>query len=198
MRPPPPSRNGGVSNRKATHWTHMDTSENPLRNVILSTGIIQGRVQELGRQITRDYQGNALVLLGVLNGAFIFAADLCRAIDLDLEIDFIRVASYGTSTISSGNIRLLKEPGIDLAGKDVLLVEDIVDTGTTMAWLQDHFRHSPARSVRICSLIDKKERRIVPVEVDYIGFALDRGFLVGYGLDCAEKYRNLPAIYSLE
>jgi hypoxanthine phosphoribosyltransferase len=176
----------------------MDTSENPLRNVILSTGIIQGRVQELGRQITRDYQGNALVLLGVLNGAFIFAADLCRAIDLDLEIDFIRVASYGTSTISSGNIRLLKEPGIDLAGKDVLLVEDIVDTGTTMAWLQDHFRHSPARSVRICSLIDKKERRIVPVEVDYIGFALDRGFLVGYGLDCAEKYRNLPAIYSLE
>lgn len=176
----------------------MDTSENPFREVILSTGKIQDRVQELGRQITRDYQGNALVLLGVLNGAFIFAADLCRAIDLDLEIDFIRVASYGTSTVSSGTIRLLKEPGIDLTGKDVLLVEDIVDTGTTMAWLQDHFRHSPARSVRICSLIDKKERRLVPVEVDYIGFALDRGFLVGYGLDCAEKYRNLPAIYSLE
>jgi len=175
----------------------METSQ-PLGEAIVSTRQIQDRVEELGRQITRDYQGRHLVLLGVLNGAFIFAADLCRAIDLDLEIDFIRVASYGASTVSSGTIRLLKEPGIDLAGKNVLLVEDIVDTGTTMAWLRDHFRDSPARSVRICSLIDKKERRIVPVEVDYIGFALDRGFLVGYGLDCAEKYRNLPAIYSLD
>jgi len=175
----------------------METSQ-PLRAPIVSTQQLQDRVQELGRQITNDYRGRQLVLLGVLNGAFIFAADLCRAIDLDLEIDFIRVTSYGASTVSSGTIRLLKEPGLELAGKDVLLVEDIVDTGTTMAWLRDHFRDSPARSVRICSLIDKKERRLVPVEVDYIGFALDRGFLVGYGLDYAEKYRNLPAIYSLD
>jgi hypoxanthine phosphoribosyltransferase len=165
---------------------------------LVSTQQLQDRVRELGGQITRDYQGRQLVLLGVLNGAFIFTADLCRAIALDLEIDFIRVASYGASTESSGTIRLLKEPGIELAEKDVLLVEDIVDTGATMAWLRDHFRQSPARSVRICSLIDKKERRTIPVEVDYIGFALDRGFLVGYGLDCAERYRNLPAIYSLE
>jgi len=175
----------------------MKTSRPP-RQLIVSTEQLHDRVRELGRQITEEYEGRRLVLLGVLNGAFIFAADLCRAIELDVEIDFIRVASYGTSTVSSGTIRLLKEPGIDLAGKDVLLVEDIVDTGTTMAWLRDHFRRSPARSVRICSLIDKKERRAVPVEVDYIGFALDRGFLVGYGLDCAEQYRNLPAIYSLE
>jgi hypoxanthine phosphoribosyltransferase len=170
----------------------------PLREEIVSSRKIEERVHELGQQITRDYQGRQLVLLGVLNGAFIFAADLCRAIDLDLAIDFIRVTSYGSSTVSSGTIRLLKEPSIELEGKDVLLVEDIVDTGATMAWLRDHFRKSPALSVRICSLIDKKERRVVPVEVDYIGFALDRGFLVGYGLDCAEKYRNLPAIYSLE
>ena len=175
----------------------MKTSRPP-RQLIVSTEQLHDRVRELGRQITEEYEGRRLVLLGVLNGAFIFAADLCRAIELDVEIDFIRVASYGTSTVSSGTIRLLKEPGIDLAGKDVLLVEDIVDPGTTMAWLRDHFRRSPARSVRICSLIDKKERRAVPVEVDYIGFALDRGFLVGYGLDCAEQYRNLPAIYSLE
>jgi hypoxanthine phosphoribosyltransferase len=170
----------------------------PLREEIISSHKIRERVHELGRQISRDYQGRQLALLGVLNGAFIFTADLCRTINLDLEIDFIRVTSYGASTESSGTIRLLKEPSIKLDGKDVLLVEDIVDTGTTMAWLQDHFRQSPARSVRICSLIDKKERRTIPVEVDYIGFALDRGFLVGYGLDCAEKYRNLPAIYSLD
>jgi len=170
----------------------------PPRQEIVSTLQLQARVEELGRRITEEYQGRQLVLLGVLNGAFIFAADLCRAINLDLEIDFIRVTSYGTATESSGTIQLLKEPSIDLTGKEVLLVEDIVDTGATMAWLQEHFRKSPANTVRICSLIDKKERRIVPVDVDYIGFALDKGFLVGYGLDCAEKYRNLPAIYSLE
>jgi len=170
----------------------------PLRKEIVSSLQLQARVEELGRQITKEYQGRQMVLLGVLNGAFIFAADLCRAIDLDMEIDFIRVTSYGTSTESSGTIRLLKEPSIDLTGKDVLLIEDIVDTGTTMAWLQNHFRQSPANTVRICSLIDKKERRSVPVDVDYIGFSLDKGFLVGYGLDCAEKYRNLPAIYALD
>ncbi len=170
----------------------------PARTEIISRLQLQARVEELGRQLTREYRGRQLVLLGVLNGAFIFTADLCRMIDLDLEIDFIRVTSYGASTESSGTIRLLKEPSIDLAGKDVLLVEDIVDTGTTMAWLQEHFRQSPARSVRICSLIDKKERRKVPVDVDYIGFSLDKGFLVGYGLDCAEQYRNLPAIYALD
>lgn len=176
----------------------MDIPSLPGREIIVDSRQIQQRVRELGRQITQDYHGRSLVLLGVLNGAFIFAADLCRAIALDLEIDFIRVTSYGASTESSGTIRLLKEPSIDLSGKDVLLVEDIVDTGTTMSWLQAHFRQSPARSVKICSLVDKMERRVVPVEVDYIGFALDRGFLVGYGLDCAERYRNLPAIYSLE
>lgn len=170
----------------------------PLRKEIVSSLQLQARVEELGRQITKEYQGRQMVLLGGLNGAFIFAADLCRAIDLDMEIDFIRVTSYGTSTESSGTIRLLKEPSIDLTGKDVLLIEDIVDTGTTMAWLQNHFRQSPANTVRICSLIDKKERRSVPVDVDYIGFSLDKGFLVGYGLDCAEKYRNLPAIYALD
>lgn len=176
----------------------MNTPSLPGREEIVGSRQLQERVLELGRQITRDYHGRSLVLLGVLNGAFVFAADLCRAIALDLEIDFIRVTSYGASTESSGTIRLLKEPSIDLAGKDVLLVEDIVDTGATMAWLQEHFRQSPASSVKICSLIDKKERRVVPVEVDYIGFSVNRGFLVGYGLDCAEKYRNLPAIYSLE
>nr|WP_321465542.1 hypoxanthine phosphoribosyltransferase [uncultured Desulfobulbus sp.] len=168
------------------------------KTVLISSLQLCERITELGRVITADYQGKSLVLLGVLNGAFIFAADLCRAIQLDVEIDFIRVASYGDSTESSGSIRLLMEPKLDLKGKDVLLVEDIVDTGTTMAWLQDHFHKCAANSVKICSLIDKAERRQTPVVVDYVGFALDHGFLVGYGLDCAERYRNLPAIYSLE
>jgi len=170
----------------------------PLRTEIISSLQLQAKVEELGRQISQEYRGRQLVLLGVLNGAFIFTADLCRAINLDLEIDFIRVASYGNATQSCGTIRLLQEPSLDLTGKDILLVEDIVDTGTTMAWLQNHFRQSSANTVKICSLIDKKERRSVPVEVDYIGFALTTGFLVGYGLDCAERYRNLPAIYSLD
>lgn len=167
-------------------------------HVLVSRDQVHERVAELGRLITAEYHNRSLVLLGVLNGAFIFTADLCRAIRLDVEIDFIRVASYGCGTESSGCIRLLAEPRIDLTGKDVLLVEDIVDTGTTMAWLRDHFRQSPARSVKICTLIDKKERRQVQVDVDYVGFDLEQGFLVGYGLDCAEKYRNLPAIYSLD
>ncbi|MBM9538164.1 hypoxanthine phosphoribosyltransferase [Desulfobulbus alkaliphilus] len=169
-----------------------------LRREIISSLEIQARVDELGRQITHDYQGRQLVLLGVLNGAFVFAADLCRAIALDLEIDFIRVASYGTASKSSGKIRLLKEPSIELTGKDVLLVEDIVDTGTTMAWMLEHFGQSGADTVRICTLIDKTERRRVPVTAAYIGFSLDQGFLVGYGLDYGEKYRNLPAIYTLQ
>ncbi|MGE4403802.1 MAG: hypoxanthine phosphoribosyltransferase [Desulfobulbus sp.] len=168
------------------------------RKIVVSTPQLRERIAELGRTITTEYQGRQLVLLGVLNGAFIFAADLCRAIDLNLEVDFIRVASYGTSTETSGSIRLLMEPKLDLKGKEVLLVEDIVDSGTTMAWLQEHFRKCDAGSVKICALIDKTERRVVPVDVDYVGFTLDQGFLVGYGLDCAEKYRNLPAIYSLE
>lgn len=168
------------------------------RTRVVSGEQLHERIAELGRLITADYQRRQLVLLGVLNGAFIFAADLCRAIALDVEIDFIRVASYGTATESSGAIRLVMEPRLDLTGKDVLLVEDIVDTGTTMTWMRDHFSNSVASSVKICALIDKKERRQVPVDVDYVGFSLDQGFLVGYGLDCAEKYRNLAEIYSLD
>ncbi len=170
----------------------------PRKKKILGTSVLIQRVKELGKQISEEYKGRELVLLGVLNGAFIFSADLCRAIDLNLEIDFIRVASYGSGTESSGKIRLLKEPSIDLSGKDILLVEDIVDTGVTMAWLQEHFRNSLASSVSTCALIDKKERRKVPIDVDYIGFSLDKGFLVGYGLDYDQQYRNLPAIYTLE
>ena len=185
------SRNGRP--KRASEMTGAERK----RRRVLSRTRIHERVRELGRQITADYRDGQLVLLGVLNGAFVFCADLCREIDLDVEIDFIRVASYGAATESSGTISLLREPSLDLVGKDLLLVEDIVDTGTTMAWLVDHFQRCAARSVRICALIDKHERRRVAVTVDYAGFVLDQGFLVGYGLDCAERYRNLKAVYTL-
>jgi hypoxanthine phosphoribosyltransferase len=159
---------------------------------------IAGRVAALGRQISAEYQGKQLVLIGVLNGAFIFLADLARAIDLELEIDFIRVASYGDAAASSGSVVLRKEPELNLTGKHVLIVEDIVDSGVTVAWLRNYFaaKHQAA-SVKICALIDKQERRTVPVQADYAGFQAASGFLVGYGLDCAEKYRNLCEIRSL-
>ncbi len=167
------------------------------REVLIDSESIHKRVTELGKEISRDYNNNRLVLIGVLNGSFIFLADLVRAIDLQMEIDFIRVASYGNETSSSGSIRLTKEVELDLTGKDILLIEDIVDTGTTVSWLRRYFDSHHAGSVKVCCLVDKQERRETSVGIDYCGFTIKEGFLVGYGLDYAEKFRNLPAIYTL-
>ncbi len=164
---------------------------------VVSRQDIARRVKELGQAIARDYAGRRLVMIGILNGAFIFLADLVREIDLPLEIDFIRVSSYGSSTCSSGAIQCTKDTELDLAGKDILLVEDIVDTGRTLARLKELFAARNAESVRICALIDKKERREVEVAVDYAGFDVAEGFLVGYGLDHAEQHRQYPAIYKI-
>lgn len=169
-----------------------------ITQTILDSEQIKDRISELGKQISSDYQGKKLVLLGILNGAFIFLADLARAIDLELEIDFIRVASYGNRTSTSGTISLSKKPEIDLEGKEVLLVEDIVDTGMTLNWLNEYFSQFNPASVKICTLIDKHERREIDVKVDYIGFTLNKGFLIGYGLDYAQKYRNLPSVHAME
>ena len=169
------------------------------KEIVLQRREIAERVESLGRQLTEEYAGKKPVVIGILNGAFIFLADLVRAVDLPVEVDFIRVASYGQDRESSGSITLTKEPELDLDGKDILLVEDIVDSGTTMAWLQEYFteKHHP-NSVKVCTLIDKNERRTVEVQIDYVGFHIEKGFLVGYGLDCAQSYRNLPQICSLE
>ena len=164
---------------------------------VVSKADIANRVKELGQAITRDYAGRRLVMLGILNGAFIFLADLVREIELPIEIDFIRVSSYGSSTCSSGTIQCTKDAEIELAGKDILLVEDIVDTGRTLACLQQLLLARKAQSVKICALIDKKERREVEVAVDYAGFVVAEGFLVGYGLDHAEQHRQYPAIYKI-
>jgi hypoxanthine phosphoribosyltransferase len=165
--------------------------------LVISEEDIGKRVRELGREISRDYEGASLVVVGVLNGAFIFTADLVRALSVPVEVDFIRVASYGDKTCTSGEVRLTKDVELSLAGKDVLLVEDIVDTGCTLKRLQEHLGKRHANSVRVCALIDKSERREAAVRIDYAGFEVEEGFLIGYGLDFAEKHRNLPAVYHL-
>ena len=164
---------------------------------VVSRSDIARRVKELGRAITLDYAGRRLVVIGILNGAFIFLADLVREIELPMQIDFIRVSSYGSSPCSSGTIQCSKDTELELAGKDILLVEDIVDTGRTIACLRELLLLRKAESVRVCAMIDKKERRAVEVVVDYVGFEVPEGFLVGYGLDHAQQHRQYPAIYKL-
>lgn len=167
------------------------------QELVLSQQQIEDRVTQLGAQITADYKDKNPVMIGVLNGSFIFLADLVRKVSIPHQIDFIRVASYGSADTSSGEISLSKDVELDLADRDVVLVEDIVDTGTTLHWLVNYFTGKGTRSVRTCALIDKKERREINVKVDYTGFTLKKGFLVGYGLDYAERYRYLPQIYNL-
>ncbi len=165
---------------------------------VLKTDEIQRIVSELGQKISSDYQGRELILVGVLKGAFIFLSDLIRQLTIPVKIDFIRAASYGDGTSTSGKIQLTKEIEIDIKGKDVIMVEDIVDTGLTLNYILEHVKSFGPRSVRVCALLDKIERRQSGIAVDYAGYQVPKGFLVGYGLDYAEEYRHLPAIYHLQ
>jgi hypoxanthine phosphoribosyltransferase len=165
---------------------------------ILSKTAIDARVKEIAHRISEDYKERDLILIGILKGAFIFLSDLIRQLTIPVKVDFMCVSSYGHDMSSSGQIRLQKDVELDLKNKDVLIVEDIVDTGVTLAYLVDYLNSSGAASVRICALIDKRERREAKVDVDYAGHVVDKGFLVGYGLDYAEFYRNLPEIYQLK
>jgi len=161
---------------------------------MISQEAISKRVGELGRQIAVDYAEKKLVLLGMLNGAYTFMADLARAVDLDFQIHFIRAASYGQGQESSGAVNISMAPECSMGGKDILIVEDIVDTGQTLTKVVGLLQgHSPA-SVRICTFLDKPSRRKVDLFVDYIGFTIEDFFAVGYGMDVNEKYRNLPYI----
>lgn len=164
---------------------------------VLSAAEIRRRVLKLSRQISSDYEGRDLVLIGVLKGAFIFMADLARELSVPVKIDFVQASSYGDGTESSGSIRLTKGIGIDIRGQDVLVVEDIVDSGRTIRWIMDYLGSFQPRSLGICALIDKPVRREVDVPIAYAGHAAGDGFLVGYGLDHAEQYRQLPGIYHL-
>ena len=158
---------------------------------------ISRQVKKIGRKISKDYKNKDLVLVGILKGSFIFLSDLTRQISIDHEIDLIGASSYkGTS--STGQIIFTKQPDLELENRDILLVEDIVDTGNTLLKIIEFVELLNPRSIKICSLIDKHERREVQIKVDYSCFLLDKGFIVGYGLDYNEKYRNLPAIYDLK
>jgi hypoxanthine phosphoribosyltransferase len=165
---------------------------------MLSAQQIAARVQELGAQITKDYADRPLVLVCVLKGSFVFASDLMRAIDLPLRVDFLGVRSYGEGTESSGVVQITQDLSKPIEHEDVLLVEDIVDTGLTIAHLMDLFRTRQPHSVKVCSLLHKPARARVAVKVDYLGFTIEDKFVVGYGLDHAEKYRNLPYIGVVE
>jgi hypoxanthine phosphoribosyltransferase len=170
----------------------------PKLTSVISEFQIQNRNEEIADAISSDYQGMDLVLVGVLKGAFIFMADLVRKITTPFTIDFVRVSSYGSSTASSGNIRLLLPVTENVAGKHVLIIEDIVDTGQTLNFLTDYILSLGAASVNICALIDKKERRTCDTPIRYACHHIQTGFLVGYGLDHAENYRGLSAIYHLQ
>lgn len=165
---------------------------------VLTKSDIRDSVAALGERLSADYKGKDLVLIGVLKGAFIFLSDLIRHITVPVKIDFIRAASYGDNTETSGRIKLTKDVEIDLRDKDVLLVEDIVDSGLTLAHLVDYLKSLGLKSIRICTLVDKRERRQAAVSVDYACHVVEEGFLVGYGLDYAEDYRHLPEIYHLK
>lgn len=174
----------------------MQQHEHPLEEV-LSPAAISDRVRELGAQISAE-MGDEPVLLGVLKGACIFLSDLARAMTVPVLVDFVRLASYGADTYSSGVITMSKPPELNLKGRSVLIVEDIVDTGRTVSWLLDHLQDLGARQVKVCAFIDKPERREVPLAIDYVGFNVPQGFLVGYGLDYNERYRQLAGVYEVK
>ena len=167
-------------------------------HTMLSTETISARVRELGAQITGELAGEPLVLVCVLKGSFVFTADLMRAVDLPLRVDFLGVRSYGEGTETSGVVQITQDLSRPIEGENVLLVEDIVDTGLTIAHLMDLLRTRQPKSVRVCSLLHKPARARVNVRIDYLGFTIEDRFVVGYGLDFAEKYRNLPFIGVVE
>ena len=165
-----------------------------LAYVLLEEEAIQKRVKELGRQITRDYEGKELVLIGILKGAVVFFSDLIRHVELPMSMDFMAISSYGNATKSAGVVRILKDLDKDIVGKHIIIVEDIVDSGLTLSFLKDNLVSRGAASLRSCALLDKPERRKVDIKADYQGFTIPDAFVVGYGLDYAERYRNLPYI----
>lgn len=159
---------------------------------------MRARIRELGRQISADYAGKELMLIGVLKGAYAFYADLARAIRIPVRVDFIVVASYGSAAKTSGKVKLMTELTEDIKGLDVLLVEDIVDSGLTVQHLLKTLAKKKPRSIKVCTLLSKPERRVVEVPVDYVGFKIPDKYVVGYGLDYQQKYRNLPYLAVLD
>ncbi len=187
--------NGGAATATLDHVLEF---EGDIDRILISGEEIQAKIRELGERITEDYRGKDLLLVGVLKGAFVVMADLSRHIRLPLQFDFMAVSSYGAATKTSGVVRILKDLDHDIEGRDVLLVEDIVDSGLTLAYLLKNLRARRPTSLEVCALMQKTAVQQVPVEIRYRGFDLPPDFVVGYGLDFAEKYRNLPYVATLK
>lgn len=158
---------------------------------------IKARVKQLARKISKDYRGTVPVLIGVLNGSFIFFADLIREVTIDCEVDFLKLSSYGDAKISSGNVRLLKDLNCQVSGRDIIIVEDIVDSGLSMEYIRRLIEKENPKSFRIVTLLYKKMAVKTSIQVDYVGFTIPKDFVIGYGLDYAQKMRNLKGIYKL-
>jgi hypoxanthine phosphoribosyltransferase len=174
--------------------------QHPSERLVLlySRDQIARRVRELATVISADYAGADLVLVGILRGSFVFLADLIRQLTIPVAIDFVGAASYGSRTQTSGQVTFNRELQVPVSGRDLLLVEDIEDTGVTLQAIQKKLKELRPRSIKVCVLIDKRERRQIDITLDYVGFEMDKGFIVGYGIDYAEQYRYLPDIYQLE
>jgi len=169
-----------------------------VKKILFTEEMIAKRVEELGRELTEDYRGKSPLLIGVLKGCFMFLADLSRHIDLDCEVRFLTASSYGFSTVSSGKVAFDKELDWGVEGRDVIIVEDILDSGNTLTALYAFIAGNSPTSLRTCTLLDKPERRTIQVKADYVGFECPNEFVIGYGLDYAEKYRNLPYVAVLK
>jgi hypoxanthine phosphoribosyltransferase len=188
----------GIEDGTAELLSHVAEFENDIDRILITDEEIQGKIRELGERITEDYRGKELLLVGVLKGAFVVMADLSRHIRLPLQFDFMAVSSYGAATKTSGVVRILKDLDHDIDGQDVLLVEDIVDSGLTLAYLLRNLRARRPASLEVCALMQKPEVQRVQVDIKYRGFDIPPEFVVGYGLDYAEKYRNLPYVATLK
>jgi hypoxanthine phosphoribosyltransferase len=172
--------------------------EQAVTEVLIDRDVLQRRIEALGEEISTDYAGRDLLLIGVLKGAVFFMADLMRNLTIPCEIDFMAISSYGDSTDSSGVVRILKDLDINIEGRDVLIVEDIIDSGLTLSYLMRNLEAREPASLEICALLTKPERREADVPVRYIGFEIPNRFVIGYGLDFAERYRNLPYVGVLD
>ena len=172
--------------------------EQDMQEILFTPEALARRVRELADQITQDYAGKSPLIVGTLRGSFVFMADLVRQINLPLTVDFLSASSYGSGTESSGQVKLKLDLADDISGRDVLIIEDIVDSGNTLSKLLPELQKRGPASLKVCALLDKPERRRVPLHVDYFGFTIPDEFVVGYGLDYAEKYRNLPDIGVLD
>lgn len=172
--------------------------ENDVEEILYTADELKKEIQRLGSEITKDYQGKSPLFVGVLKGSFVFMADLVRTIDLYCDVDFMAVSSYGNGTTTTGAVKISKDLSKDIYERDVIIVEDILDSGVTLSYLKKYLQGRKPNSIKICTLLDKPSRRAADISADYVGMVCPDGFIVGYGLDYAEKYRNLPYIAILK